>query len=173
MARGGSLIVLLTAGLLLAGAGPALAFDPAWTPGFADRVLVKKSDRKLYVYQDGALLATYSVALGRNPVGRKLQAGDARTPEGRYILDWRKANSEFHRAIHVSYPNADDMRSARKRGVSTGGDIMVHGLPNWYHGDDRYFSFGDWTNGCIALVNRDMDALWEIVPEGTPIDILP
>lgn len=172
MVRGGSLTLLLAAALL-AVMHPAQAFDPAWSPGFADRVLVKKSDRKLYVYQDGALLATYAVALGRNPTGRKTQAGDARTPEGRYILDRRKADSEYHRALHVSYPNAEDVRSANKRGVSTGGDIMVHGLPNWYHGDDRYFSFGDWTNGCIALGNRDMDALWEIVPEGTPIDILP
>jgi murein L,D-transpeptidase YafK len=119
------------------------------------------------------VIGTFPVALGRNPIGHKQQQGDSRTPEGRYILDFRKVNSQFYRALHVSYPNAQDIIEASRRGVEPGGDIMVHGLPNWYRGDDRFFSFGDWTNGCIALGNRNMDVLWQTVPEGTPIDILP
>ena len=164
----------VTLGLALLTASPlACAFDPLFVPAFGDRVIVKKSERRLYVYSEGKQIAEFKVSLGRAPVGPKRRVGDTRTPEGHYVLDARKPNSEFYRAFHVSYPNADDIREAARLGVETGGDIMIHGLPNWYHGDDRFFSWGDWTNGCIAVANRDMDLLWVMVAEGTPIDILP
>jgi murein L,D-transpeptidase YafK len=163
------------AGLLLAvsPAGPAAAFDPTLMPVFADRVVVKKADRKLYLQKDGAVFATYPINLGRNPRGHKQQAGDSRTPEGLYRLDYRKPDSAFHLALHVSYPNADDIDNARRRGRKTGGSIVIHGLPNWYRGPDEMFPFRDWTDGCIALSNRHMEMVYDLVPDDTLIEILP
>jgi murein L,D-transpeptidase YafK len=158
---------------MMLAAMPAYAFDPLHVPGFADRVVVKKAERKLFLYRNGTPIGVFPVALGKNPLGHKQQQGDSRTPEGRYLLDVRKADSKFYRALHVSYPNWQDQRGAQERGVDPGGDIMVHGLPNWYRGEDKFFSFGDWTDGCIALGNRHMDVVWDSVPAGTPIDILP
>lgn len=139
----------------------------------ADRVVVVKSEGKLYLYKVNQVLASYSVVFGANPKGHKQQQGDERTPEGRYFLDYKKADSAFHKAIRISYPNAKDIESARKRGVDPGGSVMVHGQKNgfaWASFIARYFN---WTNGCIALANADMDAVWEAVDAGTPIDIKP
>jgi murein L,D-transpeptidase YafK len=155
------------------GAGSAHAFDPTVVPVFADRVVVKKAERRLYLYKGDAALAVYPINLGRNPLGAKRQQGDLRTPEGRYVLDYRKTDSEFYRALHVSYPNAQDRDQARRRGVAAGGDIMIHGLPNWYRGADDNFPFRDWTQGCIAMDNRHIDMVWALVPDDTPIEILP
>ncbi len=152
---------------------PAHAFDPTLTPVFADRVLVKKAERKLHLQKDGATFATYPINLGRSPRGHKRQQGDSRTPEGRYLLDFRKPDSSFHLALHVSYPNAVDRNEAEKRGVDAGGNIMIHGLPNWYKGRDEFFPFRDWTDGCIALGNRHMELVYDLVPDDTPIEILP
>jgi murein L,D-transpeptidase YafK len=159
--------------LLLSAAQPARAFDPTLVPVFAERVVVKKGERRLYLYKGEAQLATYPISLGRNPKGAKRQQGDLRTPEGRYVLDYRKRDSGFYRALHVSYPNAADLEQAHRRGVAPGGDIMIHGLPNWYHGSDENFPFRDWTQGCIALGNRHIDMVWALVPDGTTIEILP
>lgn len=154
---------------------PALAFDPSLTPVFADRVVVKKAERKLYLYREETTLAVYPINLGKNPRGHKRQVGDSRTPEGRYRLDYRKPDSAFFLALHVSYPNAVDKNEAEKRGVDAGGLIMIHGLPNWYQGADELFPFrnSDWTDGCIALGNRHMQMVYDLVPDDTPIEILP
>lgn len=152
---------------------PAVAFDPTLVPVFADRVVVKKSERKLLLMKDGHPLAEYPINLGRNPRGHKQQAGDSRTPEGTYLLDYHKPDSAFHLALHVSYPNSSDLANARRRGVDPGGSIMVHGLPNWFHGADENFPFRDWTDGCIALSNRHMQLVYDLVPDNTPIEILP
>lgn len=160
-------------GLVLACGGTAQAFDPTLVPVFADRIVVKKKERRLLLYKDDVTLASYPVNLGRQPRGHKREQGDSRTPEGRYVIDWRKANSDYHLALHVSYPNAVDSNEAEKRGVHPGGNIMIHGLPNWYAGPDDLFSFRDWTDGCIALNNRQIEIVWAVVPEGTPIEILP
>jgi murein L,D-transpeptidase YafK len=176
MTAGGERWITRCAGLavlVLLSTQPAYAFDPTLTPVFADRVVVKKAERKLYLQKDGATFATYPINLGRSPRGHKRQQGDSRTPEGRYVLDYRKPDSSFHLALHVSYPNAVDRNEAEKRNVDAGGNIMIHGLPNWYKGADEFFPFRDWTDGCIALGNRHMELVYDLVPDDTPIEILP
>jgi murein L,D-transpeptidase YafK len=139
----------------------------------ADRVVVIKSTKTLSLYKSERLLGTYSVVFGANPVGHKQQEGDERTPEGRYILDFKKSDSAFYKAIHISYPNTQDIESAKKRGVSPGGLIMIHGQKNglgWVSFISQKFN---WTDGCIALNNKDMDFIWEAIEAGTPIEIKP
>lgn len=139
----------------------------------ADRVVVKKSEQSLSLYKGSELLAKFPVVFGRNPVGHKQQEGDGRTPEGTYSLDFKKSDSAFYKAFHISYPNPKDIESAKARGVPPGGSIMVHGQKNhfgWAWFITKYFN---WTNGCIALSNSDMDDIWESVDTGTPIEIKP
>jgi murein L,D-transpeptidase YafK len=139
----------------------------------ADRVVVIKNTKTLSLYKGERLLGAYSVVFGANPVGHKQQEGDERTPEGRYILDLKKSDSAFYKAIHISYPNTQDIESAKKRGVSPGGSIMIHGQKNglgWVSFISQKFN---WTDGCIALNNKDMDFVWEAIEAGTPIDIKP
>lgn len=136
-------------------------------------VVVKKSQRKLYLMIDDKILKSYDISLGRVPLGRKVREGDLRTPEGSYTLDWKHPNSRFYRAFHISYPNEADSAQAHKRGFSPGGDIMLHGLPNTI-GPLVYRVKGrDWTQGCIAVSNEVMDEIWETVAVNTRIDILP
>jgi murein L,D-transpeptidase YafK len=113
------------------------------------------------------------VALGGTPVGAKEQQGDHKTPEGRYILDRRNAKSRFYKSIHVSYPNEQDKERAARRGVSPGGDIMIHGLPNGFGWLGATHRAQDWTDGCVAVTNQEIDEIWELVPDGTPIEIRP
>lgn len=123
--------------------------------------------------KNGEILKTYKVALGRNPIGQKMQRGDKKTPEGTYYLDRRTANSKFHRALHISYPNAADIRKARALGVSPGSDVMIHGLPKGFDDLGETHRTIDWTKGCIALTNDEIDEIWRLVPDGTPIEIKP
>jgi murein L,D-transpeptidase YafK len=158
--------------LLLAAAG--LWTLPAAAEGAkADKVVVVKHEQRLYLMRDGQVLKSYRVALGRQPRGTKLYEGDGRTPEGRYVLDARNADSRFYRALHVSYPNAADRERARALGQAAGGLIMVHGLPrerpNW--GGEHWMY--NWTTGCIAVTDREMDEIWDSVDVGTPIEIRP
>ena len=145
----------------------ALSLAPASTP---DRVVVDKSERLLALYRGDQVIRTYRVALGRNPLGPKRVQGDGRTPEGRYRIDYRNPKSKFYRALHVSYPNATDVATARRLGASPGGAIMIHGLPN---GVAAVGENEDWTEGCIAVPNEVMDELWTLVADGTPIEIQP
>ncbi len=136
-------------------------------------VRVLKSERKLQLWAGPQLLHEFPVALGSSPLGHKQQEGDGKTPEGRYVLDYRKADSAFYKALHVSYPNAQDLAAARARGVNPGGLIMIHGQKNglgWLAFLSQRF---DWTQGCIALRNEHMDILWRLTPLGTPVDIRP
>jgi murein L,D-transpeptidase YafK len=139
----------------------------------ADFVLVVKSASRLYLIREGETFASFRVSFGTNPKGHKQQQGDGRTPEGRYVLDYKNPGSRYHRSIHISYPNAKDRQSARKRGVDPGGDIMIHGQRNGWEWLSPIAQLFDWTNGCIALSNRDMDYVWEAVEAGTPIEIKP
>ncbi len=149
--------------------GPA-----ALPPGtLADRVVVRKSARTLEVMRGGIVVRTYRVSLGPHPVGPKQREGDGRTPEGRYVLDYRNPSSAFHFALHVSYPSTDERRVAAAIGVSPGGLIMVHGIRNGVGFIGRLHRLVDWTNGCIALTNPEIDELARVVPTGTPILILP
>jgi len=138
-----------------------------------DRVVVYKSERKLVLLSGGKEIRSYKVALGSEPVGPKTQHGDHRTPEGVYTLDSRKPNSHFYKAFHISYPSPKDIAAARKLGISPGGDIMLHGLPKEYAWVGKAHTLHDWTDGCIAVTNEEMDELWKLVPVGTPIEIKP
>jgi murein L,D-transpeptidase YafK len=136
-------------------------------------VLLLKGERRLLLMGGETLLASYDVALGSSPVGPKERLGDGRTPEGRYEIDWKLEDSDYHRAMHVSYPDAADRARARTAGVDPGGGIMIHGLPNGLGGIGADHRSGDWTDGCIAVTNEEMDQIWMLIPDGTPIDIVP
>lgn len=139
----------------------------------ADAVLVDKSEKRLYLIREGEPFASFRVSFGSNPRGHKQEQGDGRTPEGRYILDYKNAGSAYYKSIHISYPNAKDLKEARKRGVDPGGDIMIHGQKNGYGRLSFLVQRFNWTNGCIALSDRDMDTVWKAVEPGTPIEIKP
>lgn len=138
-----------------------------------DKVLVIKSDRQLHLISRGETLKSYKVSLGKQPVGHKLYEGDKRTPEGLYWLDWRKHSDKFNLAMHISYPNIRDSARARREGVQPGGAIMLHGTPLDDDYPEWYFHGLDWTEGCIALKNDDMREIWDLVSDGTLIDIRP
>lgn len=144
----------------------------------ADFVVVYKSKSKLVLRKGDRILAEYKVTFGANPKGPKQQVGDERTPEGRYNLDLKKSDSSFYKAIHISYPDEEDKKKALKRGVNPGGDIMIHGQRNGFGWLGFITQSFDWTDGCIALKNSDMDEIWQFVISGTPIqrsliDLLP
>jgi murein L,D-transpeptidase YafK len=140
----------------------------------ADLVTVIKSERKLYLSHKGKILKTFNIALGGNPVGHKKVQGDQKTPEGYYRLDYLKLDSSFYKALHISYPNTKDCCNAQEAGKSPGGAIMIHGQPNNQGWLKSFFKQRtDWTAGCIALFNRDMDEVLKYVKVGTPILIKP
>lgn len=139
----------------------------------ADRVLVIKHERVLRLYKDGKVIKRYKVALGGDPIGPKTRQGDHKTPEGNYVLDSRNAHSQFYKSIHISYPSPRDRAAARAKGVSPGGDVFVHGLPNGYGWVGPGHSVKDWTDGCIAVTNAEIDEIWQSVADGTPIEIRP
>lgn len=139
----------------------------------ADKVLVVKSESKLYLIRNGKVISAFKAAFGANPKGHKLKEGDEKTPEGQYILDYKKSDSAFYKAIHISYPNQEDKKRAKKDGVNPGGLIMIHGQKNgfgWFAWITQNFN---WTDGCIAVSNSAMDDIWEAVSIGTPIEIRP
>ena len=138
------------------------------------KVLVHKGNRSLQLLSDGRVVRQYRISLGDNPQGHKLYEGDSRTPEGQYTLDWRNAGSAFYKSIHISYPSAHDREMAETWGLSPGGSIMIHGLPN-DTADDLAFAYTglDWTDGCIAVSNPEIDEIWQLVSDGTPIEIVP
>ena len=139
----------------------------------ADSVVVRKSERKLYLMRQGEVLRTYKVALGLRPEGHKQFEGDYRTPEGKYRLTRRNPNSEYFLSIQVDYPNERDVANARKLGLKPGGAIMIHGQPNLPRKNRDYYTNVDWTEGCIALSNTDMVEIWLMTPPNTPIEIAP
>ena len=156
--------ILSAIGMAWAASGPAL---------HADRVLVLKKERTLQLLSGGKVIKSYKVALGVEPVGRKTRQGDHKTPEGVYVLDFRNSHSQFYRAIHISYPNARDRAVAHQEGVSPGGDVFVHGLPNGYGYLGAAHRLKDWTDGCVAVTNEEIDEIWRAAPDGTPIEIRP
>ena len=139
----------------------------------ADRVLVFKKQHTLQLLQGGKVIKTYKVALGGDPVGAKRSQGDHKTPEGVYVLDFRNPHSQFYKSIHISYPNVHDRAQARERGVSPGGYVFVHGLPKGYGFVGASHRLKDWTDGCIAVTNEEIDEIWQAVAGGTPIEIRP
>src|SRR5688572_28847841 len=139
----------------------------------ADRVLVRKSERRMYLMRGNDVLRAYRIALGLNPGGHKERAGDFRTPEGSYKLTRRNTRSDFFLSIQVSYPNDEDTRRARRNGWQPGGAIMIHGLPNDPRHTPDYYATRDWTDGCIAVSNADMVEILMMTSDNVPIDIQP
>ncbi len=139
----------------------------------ANLVVVIKSESTLYLKKNGTTIKKINVVFGANPKGHKQMEGDERTPEGRYLLDYKKENSVCYKSIHISYPNKEDKRRAKKLGVDPGGFIMIHGQKNGYGWLSFIMQRFNWTDGCIALTNRDMEYVWQSVDVGTPIEIKP
>ena len=152
--------------LALALSAPAAAQDAVEV----DLVRVDKSDRTLTLYAQGQPVRSYTgIQLGDEPDGPKRFQGDERTPEGRYTLDYGNPGSAYHLSLHISYPNAEDRAYARAQGRSPGGDIFIHGQPNGYGSHVE----GDWTDGCIALSDAEIEEIWSLVGDGTAIEIVP
>ena len=163
-------VIALLAGLL---SPSGIAESTPHTVLHADHVLVLKKQRALELLSRGRVIKTYKVALGGDPVGPKGRQGDHKTPEGRYVLNFRNAHSQFYKSIHISYPSEDDRALARQKGVLPGGDVFVHGLPNGYGAIGAAHRLRDWTDGCIAVTNQEIDEIWGAVSDGTPIEIKP
>ena len=163
----------IIAALSFAAAVPFLDEPQAPPPDHltADSVIVEKSMHRMSLVKDGQLLRTYRVALGRGGPEAKSREGDARTPEGTYVIDRRNPRSCCHLALHVSYPSAADVGAACARGVSAGSDIEIHGLRNGLGWLGRLHRDMDWTSGCIAATDSEMEEIWRLVPDGTPIVI--
>jgi len=139
----------------------------------ADQLIVNKSKRELLLLRSGRLLRSYKVALGRNPVGPKQHEGDGKTPEGAYTIIGRNAASAYHKSLRISYPSAVDRERARRQGAEPGGDIMIHGLPNGLGYMGRAHRLRDWTEGCIAVTDAEIEEIWRLVRDGTPVQINP
>ncbi|MCB2048492.1 MAG: L,D-transpeptidase family protein [Novosphingobium sp.] len=160
----------LTGLAIVALAGPLHSSVAETDPPLADHVVVDKTARTITLYAQGRMLRSFGgIQLGDAPRGHKRFQGDERTPEGRYVIDWGNPNSSYYLSLHISYPNANDTAYAASLGRNAGGMIMIHGQPNGMRSRMR----GDWTDGCIALDNAEMEYVWEVVPDGTVIDILP
>jgi murein L,D-transpeptidase YafK len=142
-------------------------------PTRADRIVVEKSKRVMTLLHGSEALKSYQVALGGQPVGAKDRQGDHKTPEGSYEVDSKKPNSQFHRALHISYPSAAERERARKLGVSPGGDVEIHGLGSMWGWVGAAHRKVDWTDGCIAVTNEEIDEIWPLVQVGTPVEIRP
>lgn len=139
----------------------------------ADRIVVLKKERTLELLSSGTVIKTYKIALGRDPIGPKSRQGDHKTPQGIYVLDSRNSHSQFYKSIHISYPSQHDRAAARQKGVSPGGDVFIHGLPNGYGAIGAAHRLRDWTDGCIAVTNEEIDEIWKAVPDGAQIEIMP
>jgi murein L,D-transpeptidase YafK len=148
-------------------------WNPLPTGITIDRIVVDKSSRKLSVLANGKTLKNYRVALGRNPVGAKEREGDNKTPEGIYKIDSRNPQSNFHLALHVSYPSDEDQARAAERGFNAGFDIMIHGIQNGRGWIGAFHRSKDWTAGCIAVTDEEMEELWRVTPDGTTVEIRP
>jgi murein L,D-transpeptidase YafK len=159
----------------------ALACTANWAAGQtipppakkADRIVVEKAARTMKLMRGSEVLRTYKVALSREPVGAKEREGDHRVPEGEYVIDSKNSHSRFHLALRISYPNAADMEKAHKRGVKPGGNIEIHGLDSKYAWVGSLQRQVDWTDGCIAVTNPEIEEIWRLVPVGTPLEIRP
>ncbi|HLJ87684.1 MAG TPA: L,D-transpeptidase family protein [Candidatus Angelobacter sp.] len=143
------------------------------TRQLADRILVVKSARTMKLYAGDKLIKQYKIALGTEPVGAKQQQGDHKTPEGSYVIDSRNAHSQFHLSLHISYPNTKDRERARTKAVEPGGAIMIHGLAPSFAYLGPLHRQTDWTDGCIAVTNAEIEEIWSLVPVGAKIEIQP
>lgn len=168
LAAGALVAAVALAGAILPQAEPTA---PAARSGAVDRIRVDKSDRRMELVSGGRVVRAYAVALGFAPAGHKAEEGDGRTPEGLYRIEGRNPGSAFHMSLKISYPDPADRAAAAARGVSPGGDIFIHGAPNWWFLPGQ--PPGDWTRGCIAVTDAEIEEIWFLVRDGTPIEIRP
>ena len=174
MSRIGLLFALFVVGVL----GVSLTWahwphHPLSDDARGDRIVIRKSARVLDLYRGEVLLKKYRIALGADPIGPKSREGDHRTPEGRYRIDYRKADSSFHRALHISYPSVEDSARAANVGVNAGGIIMIHGIRNGLGWLGRLHRLSDWTDGCVAVSNEEIEELYRAAPDGTIVELRP
>lgn len=172
-----SAISLSLVTLMSTNAAPNIQNNSKSTPSIPDtaiidKVFVDKSARVLQLLSGDTVIKSYHIALGGNPIGHKQQQGDKRTPSGSYTLDYKNEKSKFYRSIHVSYPNAVDKAHAKKMGVNPGGDIMIHGQKNGSGHLASVNQLRDWTEGCIAVTDEEMDEIMAMVKVGTAIEIV-
>ena len=156
--------------LVTTGSSPADSINPGER---ANAILIVKHERKLYLLRDNNPLRSYRIALGLNPTGAKEHQWDFRTPEGSYIIDFRLEHSHYFKALHISYPSPADLKRASALHLSAGGDIYIHGEPNRPTKPDSYYKTRDWTNGCIALSDEDLQDLWDLTAGQTAVEIVP
>ncbi len=156
---------------IIAGALLAFAASASAEEGRIDLIVVEKSQRRMDLLSGGHVVHSYTVALGSVPQGDKQQEGDGRTPEGKYIIDGRNSHSSFHLSLKISYPDVADRAAASERNVPPGGGVFIHGAPNWWPLPGQ--PPGDWTRGCIAVTKAEIEEIWRLVPDGTPIEIRP
>ncbi|MCB0769980.1 MAG: L,D-transpeptidase family protein [Flavobacteriales bacterium] len=168
-----SLLLVPVLAIVAGGAWYAYPGTPLPAGTRIDSLRVYKSERRMDVYAGGGVVKTYWIALGQEPVGDKQYQGDMRTPEGRYTINDKNPNSGYHKNLGISYPNDADRKEARALGKSPGGDIKIHGLPNGRGYIGKLHRQSDWTWGCIAVTDEEVDELYEAVPIGTPIEIRP
>lgn len=177
MARTGRMILAAVVVSAAALAGGALAYSrgsdqpPLPSAALADRIVVEKAARRLTLYAAAKPLKTYRVAIGWGNPGQKNREGDGRTPEGSYRITGRNPDSVAHRSLRVSYPEPQQVLAAAAEGVRPGGDIMIHGIMNGWGWIGRLHRLVNWTDGCVAVTDREMDELWRAVPDGTPVEI--
>ncbi len=164
LAFGGALLVAF------GGLSPARSSPPILR---ADAILIVKHERKLYLLRDNYPLRSYRIALGLSPTGAKEHQWDFRTPEGSYIIDFRQEHSHYYKALHVSYPSPPDLKRSSALHMPAGGSIFIHGEPNRPSKPMDYYKTKDWTNGCIALSNEDLQEVWELTAGRTPVEIVP
>ena len=148
-------------------------FDYAIQKGSVDRILIEKNTRRLMLISQGEVLKSYKIALGGNPIGPKERQGDNKTPEGTYVIDGRNRDSRFHLSLHISYPNERDKNRAKELGASPGGDIMIHGIKNGFSWVGDAHSGIDWTKGCIAVTDQEIEEIDKLAPNGTIVEIRP
>ena len=141
--------------------------------GPADKILIEKKERRLTLFSKGRVLKSYQIALGGNPNGPKERQGDNKTPEGAYVIDSRNKNSRYHLSLHISYPNEKDKKRAKELGVSPGGDIMIHGIKNGFSWAGDLHTEVDWTKGCIAVTDDEIEEIDKVAPNGTIVEIRP
>jgi murein L,D-transpeptidase YafK len=138
-----------------------------------DSVVVYKAKRQMQLLSGTEVIKSYSISLGDNPIGHKVQEGDERTPEGDYVIDYRNPQSRYHLSLHISYPNEKDKENAKKLGVSPGGNIMIHGSPKNFQWSESLLKNMDWTDGCIAITNKEIEEFGRLVKNGTKITLYP
>jgi murein L,D-transpeptidase YafK len=165
----GVVVAFLAAGALWANA----PMSPLPAGVKADLLVVEKGQRRLSAYSHGVVLRSYRVSLGRESLGPKIRHGDRKTPEGNYVIDGHNPGSSFHRALHVSYPSAADVARAKAGGYDPGGEIMIHGIHNGLGWIGKSHRLVDWTTGCVAVTDPEIEDLYRIVPDGTKIEIRP